>query len=184
MKDGLGTGDLAEIDVVGARLQDVIYPFQRSMIRFVSEYTNITNYYGGTCNCCLWCAVALPPFVDPEKKYAVIAGTRALIAKELDDVDEVWLVGQCACSESHQFPGYMDKVKAAKKIMKMPTCPAMEYALEEKVGGVYDMAREAGLPDLFTLDAISIFQLQDTIRPGITDEAKDRKEGRIKNFQL
>lgn len=187
MKDGLGTGDLAEIDVVGARLQDVIYPFQRSMIRFVSEYTNITEYYGGTCNACLWVAVSVPPAVNPKKKYAVIAGTRALIANKLDDVDEVWLVGQCACTENHQFPGYMDKVKAAKKIVRIPTCSAMEYALEEtmgEIGGVYDLARKSGLQDLYTMDALSLLQLRDTIRPGITDKAKDRKEGRIKNFQL
>ena len=126
MKDGLGTGELAEIDIVGSKLQDVIYPFQRPMLRFVSEHTNVIEYYGGTCHGCIMAAVSVPTDVDPEKKYAVISGSRVLVASELDEFDEVWLVGKCACTASDQFPGFMNKVKAAKKSRENANMPRLD----------------------------------------------------------
>lgn len=151
MKDGLGTGDLAEIEIVGAKLQDVIYPFQRSMLRFVSEYPNVTEFYGGTCHACLWAAVSVPPVVDPGKKYAVISGTRAFIARELTEFDEVWLVGKCACNSRDQFPGYLEKLKAAKATVKLPTCPAWTHLIERNT---FQPGRFLEIPDVIRRDVV------------------------------
>ena len=96
MKDDLGTGDPGEIEVVGARIEDVRHPFERSLMYYVSRYPNVSEYYGGTCPACVWPAVALPSVVDPDKKYAVVAGARVFIAEKIEDVDEVYLVGTCA----------------------------------------------------------------------------------------
>jgi uncharacterized protein (DUF362 family) len=50
MKDGLGTGDLTEIEILGERLKDVHFPFVRSMNRYVQKYTNVKEFFGGTCH--------------------------------------------------------------------------------------------------------------------------------------
>jgi len=151
MKDGLGTGDLAEIEIVGARLQDVLYPFQRSMLRFVSGYPSVTEFYGGTCHACLWAAVAVPTDVDPGKKYAVIAGTRAFIARDLDEFDEVWLVGTCACNAREQLPGYKEKIEAAQKTVRLPSCPAWTHLMEE---GMFQTTRFLEIPDVIRADVL------------------------------
>jgi hypothetical protein len=156
MKDGLGTGDLAEIEIVGANLQEVLFPFQRSMLRYVSEYQNVTEFYGGTCHACVWAAVAVPPEVDPEKQYAVISGTRAFIARDLDEFDEVWLVGTCACSAQEQLPGYKEKIKAAKKTVRVPSCPGWTHLMENNM---FQASRPLEIPDV--------------IRSGVTEELKD-----------
>lgn len=178
MKDGLGTGEPAEIDVVGASVEDVRRPFERCLMYYVSRYPNVTEYYGGTCQACLWPAVALPPMVDPHKKYAVIAGARVFIADKLEGFDEVYLVGTCACSSSHQFEGYMDKVKAARKVIRLPTCPGLTHVIEEKMGGVYDIAREAGYPELLMADGLAFIHLPGNVRPELLPEALERREGR------
>jgi hypothetical protein len=151
MKDGIGTGDLAEIEVLGAPLHEVIYPFQRSMLRFVSEYPNVTEFYGGTCHACLWAAVSVPPVVDPEKKYAVISGTRAFIGRDLDEFDEVWLVGMCACSAREQLPGYAEKLEAAKKTVKVTTCPAWTHLMDK---GLFQSSRFLEIPDVIRRDVL------------------------------
>lgn len=151
MKDGLGTGDLAEIEIVGAKLEEVLYPFQRSLLRFVSEYPNVTEFYGGTCHACVWAAVSVPPVVEPEKKYGVIAGTRAFVARDLGEFDEVWLVGTCACSAAEQFPGYLEKIKAAKKIVRVPTCPAWTHLVEEKM---FQPGRFLEIPDVVSQEML------------------------------
>jgi len=43
MKDGLGTGDLSEIEILGTRLQDVYYPFLRGHMRYVQRFDNIKD---------------------------------------------------------------------------------------------------------------------------------------------
>jgi len=178
MKDDLGTGEPAEIEVVGARVEDVRHPFERCLMYYVSRYPNVSEYYGGTCQACVWPAVALPSVVNPDKKYAVVAGARVFIADKLEDVDEVYLVGTCACAASHQFEGYMDKVNAARKVIKMPTCPGLTHTIEERMGGVYDMARDGGFPELVMADGLAFVHLPDRVRPELVPEAVERREGR------
>ncbi len=180
MKDGLGTGDLHEIDILGTRLQDVYYPITRSYWRFVQPFQNVKEYFGGTCDACLLGMAAVPPVVDPDKKYAVIGGTRALVAEPLKDVDEVYLVGECACRADHQFKGYMDKVNAAKKIIKMGTCPghsSVEHWNRRKTGGVYDHFM------LLALDMRSFASLPEAVRPSFVKAAYDRRTGRVTDFK-
>lgn len=170
MKDGLGTADFFEIDILGTRIRDVYYPFVRSLTRYVQKYTNVTEYFGGTCPACLLAMMAVPPFVDPQKKYAIVAGTRALVAEPLSDIDEVYLVGQCACRADHQFPGFMNKVKMAKKVIRMGTCPGHETVHRRKWGGVYDARM------LLSVDMTAGFCLPDTVRPSVLKAGYERRE--------
>ncbi|OGP50223.1 MAG: hypothetical protein A2Y79_07910 [Deltaproteobacteria bacterium RBG_13_43_22] len=173
MKDGLGTGDLSEIDILGTRIQDVYYPFARAHPRYVQKYTNVKEYFGGICRACLLGMTVVPPVVDPNKKYAVISGRRALVAKELSDFDEVYLVGECACRADHQHPGFMEKVKAAKKIIKLGKCPGHSSVAEHKWGGVYDHYRLIG-PDM-----VACSVLPDAVNPNNLRSAYARREGKV-----
>ena len=172
MKDGLGTADLSEIDVLGERIQDVRFPFVRSVTRFVQKYGNVKEFFGGTCQACILAMMALPPVVDPEKKYAVVSGTRALVAEPLDRYDEVYLVGLCACAPDHQYPGFMDKVNAAKKVVRLSTCPGHETIHSKKWGGIYDSRM------LLSVDMTAGFALPDTVRPAVLKSMYARREGR------
>lgn len=173
MKDGLGTGDLSEIDILGTKIQDVYYPFVRSNWRYVQRHLNVTEYFGGTCNACVMGMQGVPPVVEPDKKYAVIGGTRALVAKPLTEVDEVYLVGECACRADHQFKDYMDKVKAAKKVIKLGTCPGHSSLAERKWGGIYDRFH------LLATDGAICSALPDLVRPNILKKAYGRRSGQI-----
>lgn len=173
MKDGLGTGDLYEIDILGSRIQDVYYPFARSLMRYVQKYTNVKEYFGGTCFGCMFAMAAVPPVVDPNRKYAVVSGTRALVAEALADFDEVYLVGECACRDDHQFPGFMEKVNAAKKIIKMGTCPGNDSVQYRKWGGIYDAHM------LLSVDGWVNSVLPENLRPGDLKAAYERREGKV-----
>ena len=172
MKDGLGTGDLEEMEILGTRLQDVHYPFMRGHMRYVQKYTNVQEYFGGICRACLLGMAGVPPVVDPDKKYAVISGPRALLAEELSGFDEVYLVGECACRADHQFPGFMDKVSAAKKVIKLGTCPGHSSIERRKWGGVYD------IPMLLAADMCANSTLPETVRHNVLKAAYARREGK------
>jgi uncharacterized protein (DUF362 family) len=179
MKDGLGTAELTEIDILGTRIQDVRYPFARSNWRFVQPFMNVKEYFGGTCNSCIMAMTAVPPVVDPDKKYAVVGGTRAMVAKPLTGIDEVYLVGECACRADHQFKGYMDKIREAKKIIKMPTCPghaSVDQWGSRKLGGVYDHFM------LLSADMRSLASLPEGVRPGVLKAAYERRSGKAKEL--
>jgi hypothetical protein len=176
MKAGLGTGDLSEIRILGARLEDVRYPVQRWMPRYVQKYSNVHEYIGGgICNACLWAAMTVPPTVDPDKKYAVVAGTRVLVGKLLDGYDEVWLVGKCACYPSHQFKGYMQKVKAAKEVVKLDGCPGCDSLYEGGFGGAYDTPWNPIGLDMCVSNALPV-----CTRSSLYAEAMDRREGKTR----
>lgn len=118
----------------------------------------------------------VPPAVDPDKKYAVIGGTRALVANPLSDVDEVYLVGECACRADHQFPGFMDKVNAAKKVIKLGACPgnhSIEMWSQRKLGDIYDHFM------LLSSDMRVCGTLPEAVRPALVKAAYDRRTGRV-----
>jgi uncharacterized protein (DUF362 family) len=178
-KDGLGTAEFSEMDILGTRIQDVRYPFMRSNWRFVQPFMNVKEYFGGTCHACILAMAAVPPVVDPDKKYAVVAGTRAMVAKPLSGIDEVYLVGECACRTDHQFKGYMDKIKEAKKIIKLPTCPghaSIDQWGSRKLGGVYDHFM------LLSADMRSLATLPEGVRPGLLKAAYARRSGKVKEL--
>jgi hypothetical protein len=188
MKDGLGTGEVAEMQLMGERLQDVIHPFKMLIPRCVSKYMNVTEFIGGGichigCGGSAWAAV--PPVVDPAKEYAIIAGPRAGIGQDLTKFDELWLVGQCATSPSHQYPGYAEKIKAAQKagveIYRMPTCPAYDSFLDPELapkllkGTIYEF------PDLIIADLAVNAAIPECNRPDTVAETDARREGRQKD---
>jgi len=117
--------------------------------------------------------------VDPDKKYAVVAGTRAMVAKPLSGIDEVYLVGECACRADHQFKGYMDKIKEAKKIVRLATCPghaSIDQWSSRKLGGVYDHFM------LLSADMRSLATLPEGVRPGLLKAAYARRSGKVKEL--
>jgi len=130
MKDGWGTGDLREIEILGRSIEEVKYPYKRPVQAFVNRYPNVQEFIGGVCDGgCIWTAVSMPPYIDPNKRYAVISGARVMIGEDLANFDEVWLCGTCACRASHQFPGFRDKLARAKKVYKLDSCPGYDYML-------------------------------------------------------
>lgn len=165
-KDGLGTGDLDEIDVLGTPISEALFPFKRPVAQYISRWPNVKEFYGGACAGCWWCMGALPTFVDPDKKYALIAGPRAMVGEDLSDYDEVWLIGRCATSPSHQLHGFMDKVNKAKSVVKDPSCPGYgrtvhHHQQDEAAGTVYQA------PDLLLADMVAFWCV-----PDVTDQAK------------
>lgn len=175
MKDGLGTADLDEIDVVGERIEDVVYPFKRPVNQYVSRYPNVREFVGGACQGCFWVFPSLPPHVDPQKKYALIAGARALIGEDLSDYDEAHLIGICACAPSHQLPGYKGRVMQAKKVITHPLCPGYSTAVHhhekpEVKGDVFET------PDLLLGDMCALWEVPDVTNPEKMEAALQRKE--------
>ena len=177
MKAGLGTGELSEIEILGKRIEEVVHPFKRPVRRLVSKWKNVKEYIGGTCEGCLLGVTRTPFVVDPDKTYAIIAGTRALVPDHVE-VDEVWLIGECACRANHQFPGFMSKIKHIKTIRKFPACPGIigfhdQYKRPVTKGTAYE------IPDLITIDGSTLGILPDFVRPNDREAAEARREGRM-----
>jgi uncharacterized protein (DUF362 family) len=181
MKDGLGTGDLREIEVLGKTIEEVRHPFRRPVVQVVSRYPNVMEFVGGVCfGACRDGLNGLPPYVDHEKRYAIVVGARAMIGQDLSNFDEVWLVGMCASNASHQLPGFKKKLKGAKKIIRLNYCPAHSYHIhywqDPKVAGSGEVY---SAPMLLLADLVAFAQV-----PDVTDETKlegaiARKEGRM-----
>lgn len=177
MKDGVGTADLREIEVLGKTIEEVKHPFIRPIPQVVNRYMNVMEFVGGVCPGCQWALNTLPPYPDPNKKYALIAGARAMIGQDLANFDEVWCIGTCASRASHQLPGYEEKLKRAKKVIRDDACPGYNYAIHyhqgpEHAGEVYSA------PMLLLVDMVAFWTV-----PEVTNEAKlegaiARREGR------
>jgi len=188
MKDGLGTGELAEMQLMGERIEDVIHPFKNFIPRYVQKYMNITEFFGGgICPACLWPALTIPPVVDPKKEYAIIAGPRVGIGQDLTKFDEIWLVGQCATSPSHQYPDYAEKIKAAQKggteIYRMSTCSGYDSLMDPNLlpklakGTIYETT------DLLAADMCVVNGLPECVRPDTLAEVEARREGHQKDIE-
>jgi len=176
-KDGVGTADLDEIEVMGERIEDVVYPFKRAVNQYVSHYPNVREFVGGACQGCFWVFPSLPPHVDPNKKYGLIAGARALIGDDLSTYDEVHLIGICAAAPSHQLPGYKERVTKAKKVVTHPYCPGYSTAVHhhekaEAKGDVFE------IPDLLLGDMCALWAVPDVTNADKMEAALQRKENR------
>lgn len=178
MKDGLGTGDLSEIEIRGARLEDVIFNFVRPLQRYVSPFPNVKEFTGGACPNCIRCYSGLPPIVDPNKKYALIAGARALVAEDLSGYDEVWLIGKCASMESHQYSGFMEKVKRAKKVIKIDGCPA-GGALHSYYKNPHERGTVYNFPHILQADNVLLSMLPDVCDEDAASAAAKRRRGEV-----
>lgn len=180
MKAGLGTGDPREIRILGERLEDVRYRFMPAQPRYVQAYMNVHEYLGGgVCNACAMAAVMVPPRVEKDKLYAVVAGTRLNVPDNFAQYDEVWLVGTCACAPTHQKKGFMDKINKAKAVKKMNACGGND-ALYPK-GGFGGMYEPAWHP--IGLDACIATSLPNSLNTNALAELEDRREGRETEFR-
>jgi uncharacterized protein (DUF362 family) len=176
-KDGLGTADMDEIEVLGERIEDVVYPFKRAVNQYVNHYQNVKEFVGGACQGCYWMFPNLPAHVDPNKKYGLVAGARALIGDDLSTYDEVHLIGICASAPSHQLPGFKERVAKAKKIVTHPYCPGYNTAVHhhekaEAKGDVFET------PDLLLGDMCALWAVPDVTNPDKVEAALLRKENR------
>lgn len=178
MKAGLGTGELAEIEILGKTIDEVKYPFARPLRRYVSKWKNVKEFIGGTCEGCLLTITRVPFIVDPNKTYAVIAGRGVLVPENLE-ADEVWVIGTCANRKDHQFPNFMNKIKHIKTIHKFPGCPGIYGELYD--AHKYPIAKGTpyGTRGLFTADGATLSILPDLVRGSVREAAEARREGRI-----
>lgn len=78
MKDGIGTAELSEIEILGKTIEEVRYPFKRPLRRWVSKWKNVKEYLGGTCEGCLLGLSRTPFIVDSNKTYVLIAGRKSV----------------------------------------------------------------------------------------------------------
>ena len=180
MKAGLGTGDPREIRILGERLEDVRYHFHQVQQRFVQPYLNVHEYLGGgICNACLMASMMVPPRVEKDKLYAVVAGTRVNIPDNFSQYDEVWLVGTCACSPSHQKKGYMDKITKGKSVRKLSACGGNDAIYPKGgYGGVYETPWAP-----IGLDSCTATALPNSVNTNALSELEDRREGRETEFR-
>jgi uncharacterized protein (DUF362 family) len=177
MKEGIGTGELSEMELMGEDIDKVRQSFIRPIRRYVSKWKNVIEYSGGACEGCLFGFSRAPIIVDPQKTYALIAGGRAYIPDNLR-VDEAWLIGTCACSTSHQLKGFKEKLKNVKKIVKIPGCPGVtgfhsQYEKAEYKDTPYCV------PDQISLDGSACATLPDCCRPDEIEKIYNRREGKV-----
>jgi hypothetical protein len=177
MKDGLGTAELSEIEILGKAIEEVRYPFKRPLRRWVSKWKNVKEYIGGTCEGCLLALARVPFIVDSNKTYALIAGRKAMVPKNLE-ADEVWLIGECACLENHQFPGFLDKIKHVKVIHKFGNCPGIASFHYHQYKHLTD-GTPYEIPDQITIDGSTLGILPDLVREHEREGAEARREGRM-----
>lgn len=177
MKDGLGTGELSEMEIMGKTIDEVLHPFKRPVRRYVTKWENVKEYVGGTCEGCLFGFARAPVIVDPKKTYVLIGGRKVLLPDDLQ-ADEAWLIGECACLENHQFPGYMEKLKNCKTIHKFARCPG--------ILGFHDIHKRAlakgtpyEIPSQSTIDAVALVTMPELVREGDREAAEARREGRM-----
>lgn len=178
MKDGVGTGDLREIDVLGKKIEEVKYPYLRPVAQVVNRYPNVMEFVGGACPGCQWTINSLPPYVDPDKKYAVVVGARAMIGQDLANFDEVWLSGTCAAQPSHQLPGFEDKLKRAKKVHRVNQCPGYNVMIHHhqdpaSKGEVYSAV------NLWLADMVAFWTVPDVTNDAKLEAAIARRERRM-----
>jgi uncharacterized protein (DUF362 family) len=98
---GLGPGILREIEIRGEKIENVKRSFKRPIVPFASSSPNVTLYLGGACKegCLLTLDPqfnVLEPNWDPKKKYAIVIGVNPIIPYKNLNVDEVWVIGDCA----------------------------------------------------------------------------------------
>lgn len=166
MKDGVGTADLREIEILGSTIEEVKHPYLRPVPQVVNRYPNVMEFVGGACPGCQWTINSIPPYVDPDKKYAIVVGARAMIGQDLANFDEVWLSGICGCAASHQLPGFDEKLARAKKVIRVNNCPGYNVMIHyhqdpASKGEVYSV------PNLWLADMVAFWTV-----PDVTNEAK------------
>jgi hypothetical protein len=129
--EGLGRGNLSEIEVVGASIEEVKQHFARAFITYVSPHPNVKVYAGGICPGCAPRIVTAPPKPAPDKKYAVIIGSRAPILRPLD-ADEVWCIGNCGIESARTSKKFLKGV-SKENVKLVPGCPPLRWYAKQVI---------------------------------------------------
>jgi uncharacterized protein (DUF362 family) len=146
-RDGLGTASMADIVVLGEKVEDVRKILERPVFKFVTKAPNVSLFPGGPCQGCRGRIQLVPHEVDPNKKYGIIIGREPIALPETLDVDEVWLVGNCALRAGMAYV-LRDIVRTAQEgslwkpsVKVVPGCPPLDYYIEHTV---FDLYRQKG----------------------------------------
>jgi hypothetical protein len=129
--EGLGKGNLSEIEVVGTSIEEFKQHFKRAFINYVSPHSNVKVYAGGICPGCAPRIVTAPPEPAPDKKYAVIIGSRVPILRPLD-ADEVWCIGRCGIESAQASKKFLRGV-AKENIQLVPGCPPLRWYAKQVI---------------------------------------------------
>jgi uncharacterized protein (DUF362 family) len=144
-KLGLGTIDMANITVIGERLDDVKKGFLPAVFSFVNQHENVSVYAGGFCVGCKPRIPAVPDPWDPSKSYAVIIGREPIPMRSDVETDEIWLVGNCGVRAGMAYllrKAFLGGFKKGiPKIVKIPGCPTLDW-VSQKV--IFPPLREKG----------------------------------------
>jgi len=130
-KLGLGSIDLAEIDIAGEALDEVRMSLLPPVFQFVSQHKNVHIYAGGVCPGCRPRIPTVPLVCDSAKKYAVIIGREPIAIRPDVEADEVWLLGNCGVRAGmdyvlrRAFHGGFNK--GVPKVVKVPGCPPLDW---------------------------------------------------------
>lgn len=103
-KQNLGVGELSKIMVRGQKIEDVRKNFTRPIIKYISDNSNVTTYFGGVCGGCVHRIEETENAIgiDPEKKYALVFGRRVNLPEKID-ADEIWLIGDCTAPYKSKY---------------------------------------------------------------------------------
>ena len=96
-REGLGTRDLARIEVRGKGVDEVRRNLKRPPMPWVHLDKRVKTYPGGTCwGCGLWMQYSPMPWeIEDGKRYALVTGMGPTLPDRME-ADEVWLLGNCA----------------------------------------------------------------------------------------
>ena len=96
-REGLGTRDLAGIEVRGKKIEEVQRNLRRPPMPWGHLDPRVKTYAGGTCwGCGLWMQYSpVPSELVDGRKYALITGQAPVLPARLE-AEEVWLLGNCA----------------------------------------------------------------------------------------
>jgi uncharacterized protein (DUF362 family) len=118
-REGLGTRDLARIEVRGRQIAEVRRDFKRPPMPWLNMDPRVKTYPGGTCwGCGLWMQYSpVPSELEDGRTYALVTGQEPVLPNTID-ADEVWLLGNCAIESVN-----IGKLrKKGHKVVVLPGC--------------------------------------------------------------
>jgi uncharacterized protein (DUF362 family) len=144
-RQGLGNNNLAEIEVIGEKVEQNIKKFKLPVFHYINPNENVSIYGGGLCIGCKARMSQIPLNCNPTKKYAVIIGREPITMRSDVETDEIWMVGNCGIRAGmayllkRSFKGGFKK--GVPNIVKVPGCPTLDW-FSQKI--VFDPLREKG----------------------------------------
>jgi len=130
---GLGVGDLAEIEVVGAAINEIKRPFARPDIDIsVERFPGLRLFAGDYCRGCQYYIrrgidrLVEKGMLDPNDKLTLVFGTDPDVPEHLDG--RVVLIGDCAL-ESPAVKRLRDRLFLEGRLKIVYACPPMEFRM-------------------------------------------------------